>query len=66
MFTAVDIDVWAQDVARTEAACIRDAVRDAVVGGAGGSRALAQVRRRLERLTPDQRELVVASIGRSA
>lgn len=64
MITAVDIDTWARDVARTEAATIRDAVRDAVVAGASGSCALAAVRRRLARLTPDQREVVVAAIGR--
>jgi hypothetical protein len=64
VITAVDIDSWARDVARAEAASIRDAVREVLVAGASGSCALASVRRRLERLTPAQRELVVSAIGR--
>jgi hypothetical protein len=60
---ACDIDAWAREVALAEAASIRDEVRAAVVAGGSGSRTLATVRRRLARLTPEQREIVVAAIG---
>ena len=62
MHTVLDIDVWASEVAVAEAAALRDAVRDALVDGAGLTEALALVRRRMRSLTPQQREIVVGSI----
>lgn len=63
MHTVLDIDAWERDVARSEAVAIRLAVREAMSSGARGPSALSAVRRRLERLTPAQREMVVEGIG---
>lgn len=65
MHTVLDIDVWAAEVAVTEAAALRDSVRDALVDGAGLTEALALVRRRMRTLTPQQREIVVGAIDAS-
>jgi hypothetical protein len=59
----LDIDGWAEQVAEGEADRLRQAVREIVVQGGGMSRALDEVRRRLDRLTPSQREIVVGAIG---
>ncbi len=61
--SSIDIDAWATEVAAGEAARTRVAVRDALLGGGGVERALHEVRRRLDRLTPAQREALVRSIG---
>jgi hypothetical protein len=63
MHTVLDIDAWAREVAVAESVAVRDAVRDAMTSGAGGASALDEVRRRLARLTPQQREMVVDGIG---
>lgn len=63
MHTVLDIDAWAREVALAEALAVRAAVRDAMASGTGGVSALAEVRRRLDRLTPAQREMVVDGIG---
>ncbi len=63
MIDVLDIDDWARQVAEREAQALRLAVRDVVVGGGGMSGALDEVRRRLGRLTPAQRETVVSAIG---
>lgn len=63
MHTVLDIDAWARQVALVEAANVRAAVRDAMSSGVGGRSALDEVRRRLARLTPEQREMVVDGIG---
>ena len=62
MHSVLDIDDWASEVAVAEAAALRDAVRDALIDGAGLTEALALVRRRMRSLTPEQREIVVGSI----
>lgn len=59
----LDIDGWAEQVAEDEARALRLAVRDVVLQGGGMSGALDEVRRRLGRLTPSQREIVVGAIG---
>lgn len=59
----LDIDGWAEQVAEEEAQALRQAVREIVVHGGGMPRALDEVRRRLSRLTPSQREIVVDAIG---
>ena len=63
--TTPDIETWAVEVAAREAVRTRVAVRDALLGGGGVERALHDVRHRLERLTPAQRDAVVARIGRA-
>lgn len=63
MIDVLDIDAWADQVAAAEAAALREAVREIVVGGGGVAGALDEVRRRLSRLTPAQREAVVDTIG---
>ena len=63
MHTVLDIDTWAREVAEAESVAIRSAVREALESGAGGASALAEVRRRLARLTPAQRALVVDGSG---
>ena len=63
MHTVLDIDAWAREVAVSEAVAVRAAVRDAMTSGAGGASALDEVHRRLARLTPEQREMVVDGIG---
>jgi hypothetical protein len=63
MHTVLDIDAWARDVAAAESIAIRQAVRDAMTSGASGLAALSVVRRRLARLTDEQRAMVVAGIG---
>ncbi len=62
MNTGIAIDVWARDVAASEAPRVRSAVRDVLVAGGGCALALHVVRRRLSRLTPQQHNLVVAAI----
>lgn len=59
----LDIDAWAAEVAAAEAVQTRAAVREALLAGGGISAALDAVRRRLARLTPEQREAVVSGIG---
>lgn len=63
MIEVLDIDAWAERVARYEADRIRVAVRDVMLAGGGLAGALDEVRRRLARLTPAQRESVVGAIG---
>ncbi len=63
MIDVLDIDRWAAEVANAEAHDLRLAVRDVVLSGGGVSGALDEVRRRLARLTPGQRETVVGAIG---
>ena len=63
MHTVLDIDVWSREIAAEESVAVRAAVRDAMTSGAGGASALDEVRRRLARLTQEQRELVVEGIG---
>ena len=65
MHTVLDIDAWAREVAVAESVAVRAAVREAMESGAGGASALAEVRRRLARLTPEQRAMVVDGIGLS-
>jgi hypothetical protein len=65
VITALDIDTWAREVAHREAESVRGAVRDALIAGGSGAGALEVVRRRLARLTPAQREIVIDAIGRS-
>jgi hypothetical protein len=60
---APDIEAWGRQVAAHEAVAIRVAVREALLDGAGAYGALDVVRRRLGRLTAEQREVVVATIG---
>ncbi|WP_217914041.1 hypothetical protein [Miltoncostaea marina] len=62
----IDIERWASDVATREAARTRVAVREALLGGRGVEAALHEVRRRLHRLTPAQREALVRRIGSAA
>ena len=62
MHTVLDIDAWARQVAETEAAALRDAVRNALASGAGLTVTLALVRSRMRSLTTDQREMLVQSI----
>lgn len=59
----LDIDAWATEVATSEAEALREAVREAITAGGGLAGALDEVRRRLSRLTPAQRETVVDAIG---
>lgn len=61
----LDIDAWATEVATSEALAMRRAVREIVMAGGGLAGALDEVRRRLGRLTPEQRETVVTAIGLS-
>lgn len=63
MHQVLDIDVWAREVAAAESVAVRQAVRDAMTSGAGSLAALSVVRRRLARLTEEQRAMVVAGIG---
>lgn len=63
MIEVLDIDGWAEQVAEDEARALRLAVRDVVLRGGGMAGALDEVRRRLGRLTPAQRETVVSAIG---
>jgi hypothetical protein len=58
----IDIDGWAQQVAEAEADAVRRAVHEAVVAGRGGASALCDVGRRLDRLTPEQRRIVIDEI----
>lgn len=58
----IDIDGWAQQVAESEAGAVRRAVHEAMVMGRGGASALRDVARRLDRLTPEQRRLVIDEI----
>lgn len=62
VFGAIDIDEWAQEVAQAEAGAVRRAVHEAVTMGRGGASALRDVGRRLERLTPEQRRIVIDEI----
>lgn len=61
----LDIDAWATEVAAAEAVALREAVREVIMAGGGLAGALDEVRRRLSRLTPEQRETVVDVIGLS-
>jgi hypothetical protein len=63
MIEVLDIDAWAAEVAERAADELRLAVRDVILSGGGVSGALDEVRRRLARLTPGQRETVVDAIG---
>lgn len=63
MHTVLDIGAWEREVARSEAVAVRLAVREAMLSGARGASALSAVRRRLNRLTPAQREMVIEGIG---
>jgi hypothetical protein len=63
MHTVLDIGSWEREVAAAESVAVRAAVREALESGAGGASALAEVRRRLARLTPAQRALVVDGVG---
>jgi hypothetical protein len=63
MIEVLDIDAWAAEVAERAADELRLAVRDVILSGGGVSGALDEVRRRLARLTPGQRETVVEAIG---
>ena len=63
MHTVLDIDAWAREVAAAESIAIREAVREAMTSNATGLAALSVVRRRLARLTPEQRAMVVDGIG---
>ena len=60
--TALDIDDWGRGVAVAEADALRDAVRDALLAGAGLAATLALVRRRMSSLTAEQREVMIESI----
>lgn len=62
MNAEIAIDSWARDVAVSEARRVRALVRDAMLAGGGCAAALTEVRRRLDRLTPEQHDLVVAAI----
>jgi hypothetical protein len=62
MHTLVDIAGWERQVAETEAAALREAVKGALLAGAGLHATLDMVRRRMRTLTPDQREMVVGAI----
>lgn len=62
MHTVLDIDDWARRVAEGEAALLRDDVARILRSGAGLPVALQSVRRRLRRLTPEQRDMVIAAI----
>lgn len=62
MFGAIDIDQWAQELAEAEAGAVRRAVHEAMVTGRGGASALRDVARRLDRLTPEQRRIVIDEI----
>jgi hypothetical protein len=62
----LDIDVWAREVAQAEAVLVRRAVAEAIAAGRGPGAALEAVRRRMERLTPAQREIVVEAIAADA
>lgn len=63
MHEVLDIDAWAREVAVAESVAVRQAVRDAMTSGASSLAALSVVRRRLARLTEEQRAMVVAGIG---
>lgn len=63
MINVLDIDAWAAEVAESEAGALRLAVRDEMLRGGGLAGALDEVRRRLARLTPAQRETLVGAIG---
>ncbi len=58
----IDIDGWAQQVAEAEAGAVRREVHEAMVMGRGGASALRDVARRLDRLTPEQRRIVIDEI----
>ena len=62
MFGFIDIDEWAHQIAENEAGAVRRAVHEAVTLGGGGASALRDVGRRLERLTPEQRRIVIDEI----
>jgi hypothetical protein len=63
MHTVLDIDAWSREIATAEAIAIRGSVRDAITSGAGGMSALYEVRRRLGRLTQEQRAMVADGTG---
>lgn len=63
MDTVLDIDAWSREIASAEAIAIRAEVRNAITSGAGGMSALDEVRRRLARLTLEQRAMVANGTG---
>lgn len=66
MHTVLDIDSWARDVAESEAAALREAVRASLLAGAGLTATLELVRGRMRSLTADQRAMVVDAIDAPA
>jgi hypothetical protein len=58
----IDIDAWAGEIAEAEADSVRRAVHDALMMGHGASSALRDVSRRLDRLTLEQRRMVIDEI----
>jgi hypothetical protein len=58
----IDIDTWAREIAEAEADSVRASVHDALTMGHGASSALPDVSRRLDRLTPEQRRMVIDEI----
>jgi hypothetical protein len=58
----IDIDGWAAEIAEAEAESVRQAVHDALMMGHGASSALRDVGRRLDRLTAEQRRMVIDEI----
>lgn len=63
MHGLLDIDGWERGVAESEAALLRESVRDALASGAGLQTTLDMIRRRMRSLTPAQREIVVGAIA---
>ena len=66
MQTTIDIARWERQVAEAEAAALREAVRGALLSGAGLGPTLDMVRRRMRSLTDGQRDLVVGAIDAPA
>lgn len=62
MIGLIDIDGWAAGIAEAEAESVRQAVHDALMMGHGASSALRDVSRRLDRLTIEQRRMVIDEI----
>jgi hypothetical protein len=62
MIQDIDIDGWAAEIAEAEAESVRRSVHEALTLGHGASSALRAVSRRLDRLTPEQRRMVIDEI----
>ncbi len=62
MIQDIDIDEWATEIAEAEAESVRRSVHEALTLGRGASSALRAVSRRLDRLTPGQRRMVIDEI----